>query len=135
MEVISVSSGGWDTHSKQGGAEATGAHSKKITDFSDSIGAFYKDMGDGMSDVMILTMSEFGRSLKTSASNGTDHGHAAAWFVMGQGVTGGIYGDWPGLLPAQLNNGRYLAETIDFRNIMGEIGILHLPVDTLHSKF
>ena len=83
-------------------------------------------MGDKMSEVMILTMSEFGRSLNVSASNGTDHGHAAAWFVIGQSVNSGIYGDWPGLLPEQLNHGRYLAETIDFRDIMAEVLINHL---------
>lgn len=126
VEVVSISSGGWDTHSNQGGAEENGAHAKKLADFSNSIGAFYKDMGDNMSDVMILTMSEFGRSLNVSASNGTDHGHAAAWFVIGQAVNGGIYGDWPGLSVDQLNHGRYLSETIDFRDIMGEVLINHL---------
>ena len=124
IEIISVSSGGWDTHANQGGAG--GSQAQKLADFSDSIGAFYQDMGERMSDVMILTMSEFGRSVKTNASLGTDHGHAAAWFVIGQSVAGGIYGEWPGLSMEQLNHGRYLAETIDFRNVMGEVLINHL---------
>lgn len=126
LEIISISDRGWDTHSGQGGAEEEGIHSKKLANFSDSIGAFYKDMGDNMEDVVILTMSEFGRSLKPNASNGTDHGHAAAWFVMGRSIAGGLFGEWPGLQSSQLNNGRYLAETIDFRNIMADILIRHL---------
>jgi uncharacterized protein (DUF1501 family) len=124
VEVISISNGGWDTHTNQGGA--TGNQATKLADFSDSIGAFYQDMGDKMNDVIILTMSEFGRSLKPNANLGTDHGHAAAWFVIGQSITGGLYGEWPGLSTDQLNRGRYLSESIDFRNIMTEILINHL---------
>ncbi|MCK5872469.1 MAG: DUF1501 domain-containing protein [Methylococcales bacterium] len=124
VEVISISNGGWDTHTDQGGA--TGNQARKLTDFSDSIGAFYQDMGDKMNDVMILTMSEFGRSLKPNGNLGTDHGHAAAWFVIGQSITGGVYGEWPGLSTEDLNRGRYLSDTVDFRNIMGDILITHL---------
>ncbi|MDQ6956905.1 MAG: DUF1501 domain-containing protein [Mariprofundaceae bacterium] len=121
LEVISIGQGGWDTHTKQGGGEENGAQSKKLADLSDSLGAFYTDMGADMKDVMVVVMSEFGRSVKVNANKGTDHGHAAAWFVIGGGVNGSIYGDWPGLATAQLNNGRYLENTIDFRNILGEV--------------
>jgi uncharacterized protein (DUF1501 family) len=83
-------------------------------------------MGDKMNDVMILTMSEFGRSVNPNANLGTDHGHAATWFVIGQSIMGGIYGEWPGLSTDQLNRGRYLSDTVDFRNIMGDILSNHL---------
>jgi len=138
LEVISVGVGGWDTHSNQGGAEENGALSKKLEDFSDSIGAFYTDLGEKMQDVLILTMSEFGRSAKVNANIGTDHGHAASWFVIGKSVQGSVYGEWPGLFADQLNRGRYLNDTIDFRNIMAEVLLNHLQnqnVDQALSGF
>jgi uncharacterized protein (DUF1501 family) len=74
-----------------------------------------------MDDVLILTMSEFGRTAKENASGGSDHGNAAAYFVIGNNVNGGIYGDWPGLQESNLYRERYLAHNIDFRNVMGEV--------------
>ena len=55
-----------------------------------------------MADVVVLTMTEFGRTAADNGSRGTDHGHAAAWFVAGGAVRGGVYGGWPGLAPDQL---------------------------------
>ena len=81
-----------------------------------------------MSDVIILSMTEFGRTAKENGSRGTDHGNGACWFVVGETVLGGIYGTWPGLNPEPDNpdeiglyRGRYLAHTVDYRNVLGEI--------------
>jgi uncharacterized protein (DUF1501 family) len=82
-----------------------------------------------MDDVVILTMSEFGRTVRENGNRGTDHGHANAMFVMGNGVRGGkVYGRWPGLKNDQLNEGRDLALTTDFRDVFGEIASRHLGV-------
>lgn len=125
LEIATVSNEGWDTHANQGGAQ--GVHATKLADFSSGIAALYKDLGAAyMNDVVILTMSEFGRTVKQNASKGTDHGNAASWFVIGQQVNGGIYGDWPGLSQEQLYQDRYLAHTIDFTNVYAEVLSKHL---------
>ena len=125
LEVVSVNTGGWDTHSNQGGAQ--GIHADRLAGFAGGIGALYQDLGtEYKNDVVILTMTEFGRTALQNASNGTDHGNASAWFVIGGGVNGGIYGGWPGLQPEQLYRGRYLAHTIEYRDVMAEIIYHHL---------
>jgi len=71
--------------------------------------------------VTLVTMSEFGRTARENGTGGTDHGHANAMFVLGGQVKGGkIYGRWPGLADGQLNEGRDLAVTTDFRQVLGE---------------
>jgi uncharacterized protein (DUF1501 family) len=80
-----------------------------------------------MDDVVVLTMSEFGRTVRENGNRGTDHGHANAMFVMGNSVRGGkVYGQWPGLKSDQLYEGRDLALTTDFRDVFGEIATRHL---------
>jgi uncharacterized protein (DUF1501 family) len=82
-----------------------------------------------MSDVVVLTMSEFGRTVAENGNRGTDHGHATAMLVLGGGVRGGrVYGRWPGLDRHQLFEGRDLAVTTDFRNLFSEIATRHLGV-------
>ena len=75
-----------------------------------------------MADVTLVTMSEFGRTAQENGNRGTDHGHANVMFVMGGDVRGGkVYGDWPGLQDEQLYEGRDLALTTDFRDVLGEL--------------
>jgi len=111
--------GGWDTHQNQGAA--TGQLANRLKEFSESIAAFWKDMGTDAENVTLVTMSEFGRTARQNGTGGTDHGHANVMFVLGGGVKGGkIYGKWPGLSNEQLNEGRDLSVTTDFRNVLGE---------------
>lgn len=125
LEVATVSSHGWDHHAKQGGAQ--GDQAIKLGDFSAGITALYKDLGsEYMSNVTILTLSEFGRTVQQNASLGTDHGNASSWFVIGEQINGGIYGDWPGLLPSQLYQNRYLAHTVNFVDVYAELLDKHL---------
>jgi len=126
LEVASLSTGGWDTHSNQGAGEAAGQQARRHQDFAAGIAALYTDLGTRMADVTIVTMTEFGRSSAENGSMGTDHGHAAAWFVAGGAVRGGVYGAWPGLADAQLLRGRYLDHSIDFRDVMGDVLTAHL---------
>jgi len=89
-----------------------------------------------MSEVVVVTMSEFGRTARENGNRGTDHGHANCMFVMGGEVKGGrVYGKWPGLNDHQLNEGRDLALTTDFRFVVGEILTKHLNVQNLAPVF
>jgi uncharacterized protein (DUF1501 family) len=124
----------WDTHANQGGAR--GQLANLLRDFGASIAALTTDLGARMDDVVILTMSEFGRTARQNGSNGTDHGHGNAMFVIGNAVKGGkVYGDWKGLKPAQLNDGRDLAVTTDFRDVFGEVALKHLGNKNLAKIF
>jgi len=120
VEAAFTDVSGWDTHINQGGVE--GQLSNRLRDFSDSIAAFWRDMGDQAEDVTLVTMSEFGRTARQNGTGGTDHGHANAMFVLGGRVKGGkVYGRWPGLADHELNEGRDLAVTTDFRAVLGEV--------------
>jgi len=125
LEVAFADVGGWDTHVNQGAA--TGQLALRLADFARSIDALVADLGDRMQDVVILTMSEFGRMVRQNGNGGTDHGHAGAMFVIGGGVRGGaVLGRWPGLEREQLYEGRDLALTTDFRAVFSEILASHL---------
>jgi uncharacterized protein (DUF1501 family) len=134
VEIAFADVGGWDTHVNQGGA--TGQLAQRLDDFARSISALVTDLGDRMSDVTILTMSEFGRMAKENGNGGTDHGHAGALFVIGGDVHGGrVYGRWPGLAPEQLYEGRDLALTTDFRAVFSEVAQRHLGAEHLDRIF
>jgi uncharacterized protein (DUF1501 family) len=93
-------------------------------------------MGDRMEDVVVVTMSEFGRTAHENGNRGTDHGHANCMLVMGGPVAGGkVYGKWPGLANEQLNEGRDLALTTDFRSVLGEVISGHLGARDLGAVF
>ena len=134
LEVAFADVGGWDTHVNQGGA--TGQLAQRLDDFARSVAALVTDLGDRMSDVTILTMSEFGRTARQNGSAGTDHGHAGALFVIGGSVKGGkVHGKWPGLEPEQLHEGRDLALTTDFRSVFSEVAAKQLGAKRLDVLF
>ena len=125
LEIAFADVGGWDTHVNQGGA--TGQLANRLDDFARSIAAMVTDLGDRFGDVVILTMSEFGRMARENGNRGTDHGHAGSMFVIGGPVRGGrVYGRWPGLAREQLYEGRDLALTTDFRAVFAEVVRGHL---------
>jgi uncharacterized protein (DUF1501 family) len=125
LEIAFADVGGWDTHVNQGGA--TGQLANRLDDFAKAVAALVTDLGDRMGDVVILTMTEFGRMARQNGNGGTDHGHAGAMFVLGGSVKGGkVYGRWPGLAREQLYEGRDLALTTDFRGVFSEIVQSHL---------
>jgi uncharacterized protein (DUF1501 family) len=134
VEIAFADVGGWDTHVNQGGA--TGQLAGRLDDFAKSIVALTTDLGDRMGDVAIVTMSEFGRTAKENGNGGTDHGHAGTMFVLGGDILGGkVHGKWPGLQPEQLNEGRDLALTTDFRAVFSEVAARHLGADRLDAIF
>ena len=133
-EVLFVDCGGWDNHVNEGGVQ--GQLSNLLKDLGQGMAAFRQDMGDHMEDIVLVTMSEFGRTAKENGNRGTDHGHANCMFVMGGDVKGGkVYGRWPGLGEGQLNEGRDLALTTDFRSVLGEILAKHIGVRELAPVF
>ncbi len=133
-EVLFVDCGGWDNHVNEGGAQ--GQLSNLLKDLGQGMAAFRQDMGDRMENIVFVTMSEFGRTAKENGNRGTDHGHANCMFVMGGDVKGGkVYGRWPGLGEGQLNEGRDLALTTDFRSVLGEILHKHNDVKDLAPVF
>jgi uncharacterized protein (DUF1501 family) len=134
LEVAFADVGGWDTHVNQGAA--TGQLANRLGDFGASIAAFVTDLGDRMEDVLILSMSEFGRMARQNGNGGTDHGHAGAMFAIGGGVRGGrVHGRWPGLAREQLHEGRDLALTTDFRTVFSEAVTGHLGSSGLETLF
>src|SRR6478672_9725641 len=134
LEVAFADIGGWDTHVNEGNQQ--GQLGNLLRQFSQAIAALYTDLGQRMDDVVILTMSEFGRTVKENGNRGTDHGHANAMFVIGNSVRGGkVYGEWPGLKSDQLYEGRDLALTTDFRNVFGEVATKHLGNSNLQTVF
>jgi uncharacterized protein (DUF1501 family) len=135
LEVAFTDVGGWDTHGNEGGAR--GQLANLLQQFSQSIAAFVQDLGpERMDDVVVLTMSEFGRTVRENGTRGTDHGHANAMFAVGGGVRGGrVYGDWPGLKSEQLYEGRDLALTTDFRDVFAEVSTRHLGRADLAKVF
>jgi len=134
VEAAFTDVGGWDTHQNQG--SVNGQLANRLTDFSNSIAAFWRDMGDGAANITLVTMSEFGRTARENGTGGTDHGHANAMFVLGGQVKGGkVYGRWPGLDNDQLNEGRDLALTTDFRQVLGELVTRSLGAENLDEVF
>jgi len=134
LEIAFADVGGWDTHVNQGGA--TGQLANRLDDFSKSIAALVQDLGNRMADVTILTMSEFGRTARQNGNGGTDHGHATSMFVIGGDVKGKkVYGKWPGLEQEQLNEGRDLALTTDFRSVFSEVAFKHLGAAKMDAVF
>ncbi len=134
VQIAFTDIGGWDHHVNEGAVE--GQLSNVLREFSQSIAAFWTDLGPLGEDTVIVTMSEFGRTARENGNRGTDHGHANVMFVLGGPVRGGqVYGRWPGLDPSQLNEGRDLALTTDFRRVVGEAVAVHLENRQLGSVF
>ncbi|HEX8127486.1 MAG TPA: DUF1501 domain-containing protein [Pyrinomonadaceae bacterium] len=134
LEVAFTDVGGWDTHVNEGGAR--GQLAARLTEFGNGIAALYTDLGARMDDVLILSMSEFGRTVRENGNRGTDHGHANAMFIIGGATRGGkVYGQWPGLDADKLYDGRDLALTTDFRDVFGEVAQKHLGSADLKRVF
>ncbi len=134
VEVAFADVGGWDTHVNQGAAQ--GQLAGRLAEFSQSIAAFWTDLGQLADGTVLVTMSEFGRTARENGNRGTDHGHANVMFIIGGPVRGGrVYGKWPGLSADRLYEGRDLALTTDFRQVVGEVVYRHLGNRNLASVF
>jgi len=134
VQVAFADIGGWDHHVNEGSTE--GQIANVLTEFSQSLAAFWTDLGDLAEDTVVVTMSEFGRTARENGNRGTGHGHANVMFVLGGPVKGGkVYGRWPGLDQSQLYEGRDLALTTDFRQVVGEAVARHMGNRNLNAVF
>jgi uncharacterized protein (DUF1501 family) len=134
VELAFVDIGGWDHHTAEGGS--TGQLANLLRQLGGSLGAFHRDLGDRMSDVVVLTMTEFGRTVRENGNRGTDHGHGSVSFVMGGPVRGGrVLGRFPKLSEENLYEGRDLPVTTDFRDLVGEVLVRHVGVSDLKAVF
>lgn len=134
LELAFADVGGWDTHVNQGADQ--GQLGQRLDELGSALTAFATDLGEKLADVVVLTMSEFGRTVRENGTAGTDHGRGTAMMVLGGGVRGGrVLGRWPGLAPEQLEDGRDLAVTTDFRDLFAEILTSHLGARDLAAVF
>ena len=134
LEIAFTEIQGWDTHVNQGGAK--GQMANRLKDLAEGLATFYRDLDDRAQDVVLITLSEFGRTVRENGNHGTDHGHANVMFALGGPVRGGkVYGRWPGLAPEVLYEGRDLNLTTDFRTVCGEVISRHLGQKELAKIF
>ncbi len=131
VEAAFVELDGWDHHGNE-----NQQLSNLLRQFSNGVAAFCQDMGDRMQDIVLVTMSEFGRTVEENGNQGTDHGHGSLMMVLGGPVQGGkVYGKWPGLEKEQLFEGRDLTVTTDFRAVLSELVRGHLGQQDLSTVF
>jgi uncharacterized protein (DUF1501 family) len=134
LEVAFAESGNWDHHVNEGAA--VGQLATRLDDLARGIAALVRDLGDRMQDVVVLTMSEFGRAVVENGNRGTDHGHGNAMMMIGGPIRGGkVYGRWPGLAPDQRYEGRDLSVTTDFRAVFSEVVRGHLGLADTRTVF
>lgn len=134
--VYWVSTGGYDTHAQQGGADGNYANLMRV--LGGGLGAFHTDLrNQGLADdTAVVVFSEFGRRVTENASRGTDHGAAGLMFVLGGRVRGGLYGTAASLTPGhptlENDSGDVRFET-DFRAVYarlldGWLGVDSVPI-------
>lgn len=134
VELAFVDVGGWDHHTAEG--SSTGQLANLLRQLGGSMAAFHRDLGDRMSDVTVMTMTEFGRTVRENGNRGTDHGHGSVAFVMGGSVNGGrVLGKFPRLSEENLFEGRDLPVTTDFRDLVGEALVRHVGATDLGRVF
>jgi uncharacterized protein (DUF1501 family) len=134
LEIAATDCGGWDTHVGQGTGQ--GQLAGRLKELGESLAAFATDLGDRMADVCLVTMTEFGRTVRENGNRGTDHGTASAMMVLGGGVRGRrVLGQWRGLNEANLYEGRDLAMATDFRAVLSEVLASHLGISKLSPVF
>ncbi len=134
LQLAFTEIGGWDHHAAEGGVQ--GQLATRLRELGRGLYAFDVDLGTRRDDVLVVTLTEFGRTARENGNRGTDHGHASASFVIGSALRGGrVHGRWPGLEPSALFEGRDLAVTTDFRDLLGELLDGHLGLTSLASVF
>lgn len=134
LEVACADWNGWDHHAQEGSLD--GKMDRMHQEVSGSIHAFLQDLGEDARRTVVLTMTEFGRTVRENGNSGTDHGHGGTMFLAGGPVKGGkIYGKWPGIDPMSLYQGRDLAVTTDFRDVMAEVLQKHMGLRRIPKDF
>jgi uncharacterized protein (DUF1501 family) len=134
LEIAATDCGGWDTHAGQGAAQ--GALANRLSELGGALAAFATDLGGRMADVCVVTMTEFGRTVRENGTRGTDHGHGSVMLVLGGSVKGRrVVARWKGLEERNLFEGRDLAATIDHREVLSEVLAKHMGIADLGAVF
>ncbi len=128
IQLSFLAVGGWDTHVNQGGSQ--GQLARNLGQLANGLVALQQGLGAAYQHTTIVVMSEFGRTVKENGNGGTDHGHGNVMWLLGDGIKGGkVYGKWPSLAPAQRYQGRDLAITTDFRDVLGTVITRRLAIE------
>ena len=119
---------GWDTHADEG--PISGKLAALLGALDGALAAIETNMGPAWRDTVAVVVTEFGRTARINGTDGTDHGTATVAFLAGGALKGGrVLADWPGLKPAQLQDGRDLKPTTDLRAVVKGLLHDHLRVD------
>ncbi|HEY0587452.1 MAG TPA: DUF1501 domain-containing protein [Pseudoduganella sp.] len=128
IQLAFIALGGWDTHANQGAG--SGQLASRLQPLGQGLAILAQRLGPLFDDTVIVVMSEFGRTARENGNRGTDHGHGNAMWLLGGRVQGGkVAGEWKGLADAQLNEGRDLPVTTDFRHVLAHVAERHLQLD------
>ena len=120
VQIAFLALGGWDTHVNQGGAK--GQLAGRLQPLGQGLAELATRLGPTFDDTTILVISEFGRTARQNGTGGTDHGHGNVMWALGGNIAGGkVYGRWPGIAASSLNEGRDLAVTTDFRQVLAGV--------------
>jgi uncharacterized protein (DUF1501 family) len=136
VQIAFLALGGWDTHVNQGGAK--GQLANRLQPLGQGLAELATRLGPAFDDTTVLVISEFGRTARQNGTGGTDHGHGNVMWALGGNVAGGkVHGRWPGIDESSLNEGRDLAVTTDFRQVLAGVCAhgLGLPDDRLAAVF
>jgi uncharacterized protein (DUF1501 family) len=136
LQIATIDYGNWDMHVNLGRpGDASGWMHRQLLDVGACLAAFAQDLGAGLNNVTLVTLTEFGRRAAENGAGGVDHGHGQASLVLGGGVKGGqVYGAWPGLAAPALDSGD-LAGANDYRNLLGEILVKRCGMGSLSTVF
>ncbi|MGD0961404.1 MAG: DUF1501 domain-containing protein [Methylomonas sp.] len=133
IQLVFMDAGGWDTHIAQGAAK--GQLAGKLEKFASGLSTLADGLGPVYRNTVILIMSEFGRTVAENGNKGTDHGHGNVCWIMGGAVNGAkVHGRWPGLNGDQLWEGRDLAVTTDFRDIIAGVVTGHFGLSCAQAR-
>lgn len=134
LQLATTESGGWDTHILQG--REKGPFANRVKDLGESLAAFATDLGPRLADVLVVVLSEFGRTARENGNRGTDHGTGGAVLLLGGGVRGGrIGGPWRGLSEPYLLDGRDVPSLTDVRSVLAEALMTHCGLTTPEAVF
>lgn len=125
VQMAFLALGGWDTHANQGAAR--GQLANRLAPLGQGLATLADGLGPVFKDTVVVVMSEFGRTVRQNGNGGTDHGHGNVMWVLGGQVAGGkVHGAWPGLDSSALYEGRDLAITTDFRQVLAGVLERHM---------
>lgn len=117
-----VEDSGWDTHRGQ-----VNALERKFGELDAGLRAAKEGLGQDWARTVVVVVTEFGRTVAVNGSAGTDHGVGGNVLLAGGAVRGGrILGDWPGLAPTDLYEGRDLRPTTDMRALFKGVLSAHM---------